>query len=287
MINTHSFVGVLDGASTPYSLVMPPINICSMSSGSWVARTVETFFTDLSRQGASLFGGLIRANQAVERGLKKLNLNHLDSGMRPGAAFALVGLGSEVLGPGIVEVAQVGDSFVVVLLEEGRVVTSPYRMRGFEKQNREIVDQKLLDAARSLFGCRPDKVPKNRRWQLREDFWKRYVPLWVDLRSKAINNTASLIGYGLLNGESRFAEFIWCDVFLRKEVKTILCLTNGMIPKSLLSEKDDEVIAKSLLQLYADGGWTAVLQKVREEEKLNASMHYIDHAEASGYALEF
>ena len=60
-----------------------------------------------------------------------------------------------------------------------------------------------------------------------------------------------------------------------------------MIPKSLLKKRNDGEIAASILKIYDRGGLNALLGQVRREEKRKGPMSYIEHTEATGYALEF
>ena len=49
----------------------------------------------------------------------------------------------------------------------------------------------------------------------------------------------------------------------------------------------DVEIAENIYKIYKIGGWTSVLQEAREAERKISKRNYIDHAEATGYAIEF
>lgn len=286
LINTQLFAGVLDGVSKPYSLSVPPLKIHSMSSGAWVVRTVEKIFTfhswpDRSIDNANLLETIKAANLAIDVGLKKSGHN-LPKELRPGATFAVAKIREQD-----VEVAQTGDSFAIVVLINGEVIISPYGMRAFEKRDREIYQRIYRDVALDLFNCEPDSVPEQNLGRLREEFWERYLPSWIGIRKLAINNIASSIGYGLLNGEPEALSMVWKAKFRRHDVQTILCLTDGMVPKSLFFEESDDKIANGVLKIYQDGGLPAILRKVRQEEAAIIMTNYVSHAEATGCAIEF
>lgn len=280
IINSYWIVGVLDGVSKPYGPNVPPLILDSMSSGEWVVRRVEKFFSAFRNAADVGLPDMIEAaNNEVEIGLKELG-HFLPKELRPGATFAIA-----KIGPKMVEISQAGDSFYVALLKNGNVVRSDYK-RKMEILDRSIADQIMSDVARSSFACSPEEVSEKDRSVLRQEFWKIYLPKWVAMRKSFINNISNVDGFGLLNGEPELPPMTSNLKFPRAEVETLLLFTDGMVGPGIV-EKTDFEICHGVLNAYKSGGWPAVLMKVRHEEAIVAAKNYIDQGEATGYALEF
>ena len=283
VVNTHPIVGVLDGVSKPYGPTEPPLILDSMSSGAWAVRTIETLISNMVLNGdcPEILDAVIRVNQSLGNSLVA-RCGNLPSELRPGATFALAKVDDF-----LVQAAQTGDSFAFVREKNGRVLFSPYRMRSFEEEDRGLYTSFMSEAVLKLFGREPVSLSEKERGEVRSEFWKLYLPEWVQLKKTAVNKVNSPIGFGLMNGEPEMLSFVWVQKFNRRDVDLVLCLTDGMIPKSVLKKEDDGEIAASVLKIYDRGGLNALLGQVRREEKRKGPMSYIEHTEATGYALEF
>ena len=283
VINTIGIIGVLDGVSKPYGPTEPPLIIDSMPSGVWVTRTIELALSGMTFNGTKpeLLRILAEINTSLGNSLRA-KCGSLPSGLRPGVTFGIA-----CVDDSFVQVAQVADSFVFIRKKNGGLVYSPYAMRAFEEKDQKLASQAMKEAAFRLFGHEPASIPEKRRTELRKEFWKIYLAPWIKLRSKAINCIDSPMGYGLMNGETGMLSFVWTHAFNRRNVELVLCLTDGMIPKSLLKKRNDEEIAKGIMSAYERGGLKEILNRVRREEAKAASSNYIDQGEATGYALEF
>lgn len=283
IVNTHSIVGVLDGAGKPHE-PDEELLLDSMPSGAWVARMAETQITNMVFNGrfpAILLHIVLEVNQALRTELDS-RFGDLPNELRPGVTFAVAGIDKA-----FIQVAQVGDSFAFVRKKNGEICFSSYRMRAFEKEDQKLVLEAMSKAKKLLFGHESASVPENRRKELRKEFWRYYLDPWIQLRKEAINKPNSKMGYGLMNGDPEMLSFLWSRAFKIEEVELVLLLTDGMIPKSLLKKESDEEIAKGILNAYDLGGLNGILNLVRREEAMVVSANYIDQAESTGYALQF
>ena len=275
LIKTSTIVGVVDAVGTPHNSKYPARLYGKLTSGEKAARTAEYVFSQNSSSGIK--GTLTILNKAILAFQKKLSA-------RP-ELLAGICLAVARLSDSNVEVAQIGDAFAVIENSNGNLTVSPYRTYAHETEVGKLRNKVFNGLARRLYGCKPDKVTEKEKNNIRQSFWEEVVDPWIELRKRNGNNKKSPSGYGLLNGQKEYTDFLWYRKFPVKSIRRILLCTDGMIPQHVLAGGNELKIGRWLLERFNHGGWPAVLKGARLTESHSKTISHTSAPEAMGYSL--
>lgn len=118
-----------------------------------------------------------------------------------------------------------------------------------------------------------------------ESIWAVFGPQLSDLRSKRVNAPLEPFGYGVLNGQPEYKEFLYVLNFDPRDLKYLLLTSDGLLPYYLTSE--GEKAAQWFFEHYKSrGSLEGVMAVKRELEKAEPELHIAGgHAEASAVLI--
>jgi hypothetical protein len=166
-----------------------------------------------------------------------------------------------------VEIIQGGDCYAVWKKTNGEISATP-------NQNFSDEEEKI-----KIF----DNIVKKHHGNLNEA-WAEYILISARLKIERANKNSekrTVILNGQTGGEGNWFKMI----FPRKELMTLLLLTDGMIEFG--ESRDTEKMSKIIFDAYSDQGLSGMLSRIRGIENRRTGVTYIKHAEATALALEF
>lgn len=275
------FFGVLDGVSAPYSPAHPPeIFNGGMSGGEMVSRVVEKQFAKI-KSLRSLQEAVLLASRDVAR--KQLRQKvPFDGGKLAGASFAITKITSDRI-----EIIQGCDAFALWVMKDGSVgIAEAQNERSETFLNDKVVE--LMREVASERGFDLEAIDDETRSEVRAEMWDRFYPILLETRREYVNNPSFRDSYGLLNGQPEL-EHKWCHMgFPRREVRTLLLFTDGMVPWwGSLEGLPIEEVARMVHETYSEGGLVGLFARARGIEEKSRATSYIDTAEATAIAIEF
>lgn len=261
LIIAPPFFGVLDGVSGLYHPREGPRWFDGVSGGQEIVRIVAAEF--LKAQASEPLDHILRkANAAIRQFAEGAGIPLDRSDLLPGAQFVVAKVGDDA-----VEMTQCGDSLAVWAFSDGRVGAFLNQTYAHE---RSLVA--ILDNLREKHQGDRDRI------------WEEYLPISARARRERANRGGDN-GYAVLNGQPQ-GEELWARVTLpRDELSLLLLFTDGLV--TLEETNDPAAMAGLILGRYREGGWVSVFKRIRDWEDELKGMRHIDHAEATGVALEF
>ncbi len=278
--------GVLDGVSMPYSPQHPPKMFDGLSGGEMVARhcefecKVQSGHIDPSLREVIGNASLSLALRLNEAGLALCDLE--DAGSLPGAAFAIARLFEDKI-----EIVQARDCMVIVEFKNGEIIVSPNKARANDTEMHAHIERLQREIAQETFNLVLEEVPEDKRAQVRGEMWNRLYHILIAACRRDVNRRESPSGYGILNGQLELLDLLWEHTFPRDEVATLLLLSDGMIPWTVMRSTNDTEIGRTVLAEFKRRGLAGLLLSARGTEKQTVATSYTDQAEATAVALVF
>lgn len=274
------FFGVIDATSAPFSPNNPAVLYNGLTGGEMVARRVEYFLCS-ALSSEKLTATMERANERLAGDMASLGLQGTTVDRLPGACFAFAKIGSDTI-----EIVQAGDCYAIWESHSGGIGLFRNQVRRHDTvMNAEIEEIMAMVAKKMKINLKSCHTGERNR--VRKEMWNRFFPILSLARRKAINNPKSPYGYGFLNGYPEITRIWQGGTISRKAIKLLLLCTDGMIPWETARKFSDQRIARSLCQLFEDGGLTNILATARTVEKTSGKRSYIDFAEATAIAIQF
>ncbi len=255
------FFGVLDGVSEVYDPTMGSRLYGGKSGGQKVVEIAENIFTH-AKDSDVLDDVLKRTNTAIRKFCESQSIDMNRPDLLPGAAFAFAKAAEDE-----VEIIQGGDCFAVWGKISGEVGATP--------------NQNFSDEGERI-GILNSIIKKYKGDQ--EKAWREYMPIAARFKVERVNRDQDKKSV-VLNGQSE-GESLWYKTTLsKKELKTLLLFTDGMI--DFKESRDAEKMGKIILAAYHDGGLERMLSRVRDIENKRLHMTHIVEVEATAIAIEF
>ena len=201
------------------------------------------------------------ANERIELHAISQGIHSNRSDILPGAAFAIVKVDQVA-----VKIIQGADCFAVWLGIDGTVGATRNQVFLHDLKWRQIMANLLQKYGGD-----------------RERAWQDLMPVLAAGRLERVNQKVS--GYALLNGQPTLSECWQKIILLRDEIKLLLLFTDGLIP--FKESGNTEAFGKVIVNLFIHGGLEVLLDWTRSVEEVEKSISHIDHAEATGIAIEF
>lgn len=250
------FFGVADGVSGIYLPEEGPKKFNGMSGGEMAAVELLRCVASATKKD--------ELKDVIERARVKIahqQADEKDPAYMPGTVFALTRVGNEVI-----EILQCGDCFVLWETISGVGVTENQTFRH---------DAEALEIIAELM---------QKHCGNREKMWQEFLPILAEMRRRDINKPG---GYGLLNDQPEATKFFVNFSLPRKEIKTLLLFSDGLVPYPETEPGNEQVLGDKILQDFHNGGLDAILEKTRKWEESQKKTSHIDHAEASALAITF
>ncbi len=301
------FAIVLDGVSGLYT-GSPTLVDGFLSGGEAVARTVERVFASIQFPVVPLENVLLAANSAVRDEVAA----HFcaDNAVRPGATFAAAKITAShirlIIG---------GDCVAAWLYADRTVGASHNQIREHDRILDAGHEQDMRDALAELQACGnraffddlgpgtdlynlgtkggltleqvPEAVVENHiRPIMRRRSFSLDGPV-AEARRRDVNNYSVKDGYALLNGETGVASCWQEHHLVKKDVKTLILCSDGLITREVYMNQDDLAAAEFLFEHYAKGGLPAVRRAVETWEDAHSQASYVSRTERVGIAFEF
>jgi hypothetical protein len=149
------------------------------------------------------------------------------------------------------------------------------------------IEMILRQLAKELFNLPLESLNAAERKVVRAEMWNRFYFILQAARSRTINNSEHPNGYAVLNGQLYPRNRLMYVNGMDYTFKTLLLITDGMVPWNAMKGMSDEQVARQVMATYKEGGLQKVLNVARGIEARVANVNYIDNAEATGIAIEF
>jgi len=288
--------GVLDGVSAPFSPKHRPKKFLGgLSGGEMIVRVVETFVSTvtLSHYGEilclapmalpeqPLVKEISAANAAVRQAQKSNGVDVDDVGGLAGATFAITKVGNEV------EIIQGGDCFALWETKKGDVTITKNQVRRHDTEMNDTILRLQREVASELYSINLEEATVEQRNKIRGKMWTRFCPILKAARQEDVNNPKSSRCYALLNGQPEVTRVWFYRTLPRKNLRTLILFTDGMVPWQAIKGMSDEEIAGRVLADYREGGLPHLLRVARGIEKRVEAVNYTDSAEATAISIEF
>ena len=254
----HPFYGVLDGVSGLYHADNGPRLFNGISGGQAVIQIISEAFA-AAKISDSLEYVMARANKKLKVfTLKEGIANRPD--LMPGAQVAFTKIFDKNI-----EILQLGDAFATWVTRDNKIHTTCNQNYLYEYKQINILEGLL-------------KKHKGDR----KKAWGEYLPYTSTMRRTHANKKN---GYVVFNGQSR-VEKLWQKFSLPiDKISFLLLYTDGMV--TFKETKDEKKMGEISMRAYKQGGLQAILDRIRAIEEHNKSARHVDHAEATGVAIEF
>lgn len=280
LVVKNPFFGVIDATSAPFSAKNPAMSFEGLTGGEMVARTIEKSFLPV-RHSLDLTTMISSANKEVTSALVPFGLKDAPVDRLPGACFAFAKIDADEI-----ELVQAGDCYAIWENNSGGIGLFRNQVRQHDTEMNAKIEEIMTEVARemkiNLKNCSAKE--KNR---VRQEMWNRFFPILSAARRMAINNPRNTSGYGLLNGRPEISRMWQGGTIFRKRIKFLLLCTDGMIPWKTARALSDRKIARSLCQLFEEGGLAKILLTARTVENTSREKAYTDFAEATAIAIQF
>lgn len=243
------FFGVIDGTSA-----------VNFDNGELTTKTIlETFYS--AKEEELLEKVILRANRKLANLWQRRKIPLGRSDFLPGAVFVFI-----KIGPKKVEIIQGGDCFAVIEKKNGKIITT-------KNQAFKHVSEHLMTIANLM-----------KKYRNRQKMWQEFEPILARSRLRDANRKTDK-GFCVLNGQAAMKKFWQKIVVKRDQVKLMLLFTDGLI--YYLESKNENLLAKKILDAYKAGGFEKILKRTRNLEDKVKFISHIDHAEATALALTF
>jgi serine/threonine protein phosphatase PrpC len=255
------FFGVLDGVSGLYNPTIGPELFDGKSGGQKAVEIVNEVFTK-ANNGDELAVVMKKANVMLRKFFRSHGVGTNRADLLPGMMFVFAKIAEDK-----VEIIQGGDCYAVWKKTNGEISATP-------NQNFSDEEEKI-----KIF----DNIVKKHHGNLNEA-WAEYILISARLKIERANKNSekrTVILNGQTGGEGNWFKMI----FPRKELMTLLLLTDGMIEFG--ESRDTEKMSKIIFDAYSDQGLSGMLSRIRGIENRRTGVTYIKHAEATALALEF
>jgi len=287
LVMTAQLFGVFDGISEPYAPKYPMRKFNGLTGGEMVARLCEAYFHGpLFYPRENLRNTIHGLNSALGNELRweqiDARMNPPNTGALPGATLAFTRITEDTI-----EVLQAGDCTAVIELRNGEIIVSPNQVRAHDTEMQKEIERIQREVAQELFSLTLEDVPDADRGQVRGEMWNRFLPILLEARLRDVNRRESPHGYGVLNGQLELLELLWERTFHRNEVATLLLLSDGMIPWTVMRSTNDREIGRTVLAEFKRRGLAGLLLSARGIEEQTAAASYMNQAEATAVALAF
>ncbi len=281
LVATRNLFGVLDGVSAPYAPKYPIKKFNGMSGGEMVSRLCERICHIQPDMNLQLLIHLL--NEAVGNEQQFGGVSRDDAGELAGATFAFAQIEEQMI-----TVLQTGDCLAVIEIKSGELVVTPNQVRHHDEQMTAQIEYIQRQVAQDLFGMLPEKVPEDKRGKVRDEMLNRFYETLQSARREAVNKPGRQQGYGLLNGQPELQYFLWEKSFWHNGVSTIILLSDGIVPWTIMRSAHDEAIGHIVFNEFRNNGLAGLLLRARGIEAQNADTAYLDHAaEATAVAIQF
>ena len=251
--------GVIDGVSGLYEPSGGPQLFNGKSGGQAVCEIVNQIISN-TQPSESLEDLLLAANEKIELHAISQGIHLNRSDILPGAAFAIAKVDQET-----VEIIQGADCLAVWQKSDGVINATRNQVFPYEAEWRRILT--------NLLG----KYEGDRN-----KAWEQLIPVLCADRLERVNRRVS--GYALLNGQQTLSECWQKITFPRADIRFLFLFTDGLIPFE--ESGNAETLGKMIVSLFKQGGLKAILERTRSIEEATKTESHIDHAEATGIAIE-
>lgn len=251
LVDTNlNIFGVFDGASSLTGYVTPEGN-----TGGYLASSLAA--SAFAEHSSNIIEAAHVANSRIEATQTTAGVNLSKNYNRFGTTAAVVKVNHDTI-----EILQTGDSVAIVRSADGNV-TIPL---GYTDQ-----DITTMRKWRKL----ADEGASNIRDLVNDDV----------LAQREIAN----VDYGMLNGDPRAQDHILTTTISKKDITTILLLTDGLyLPKA---NPDTEEDWAEYMNIFLSSGLEGLYQQVRSKELLDPELikypRFKLHDDASGIAIDF
>jgi serine/threonine protein phosphatase PrpC len=254
------FFGATDGISGVYLPHEGPKLFAGKTGGQLASYVISKTFGD-AMQGTSLEDILREANNKIRTICETSGLSLQESELLPSAAFAVASISNHEI-----NILQGGDSLAIWEMKDRTLGGTPNRTYSYE-------EYLLSTIAELMMKHRGD----------RQKMWEEFRPTLIKKRRANINTLQGR--FALLNGQPEFEQFWQNFTFRRDELRLLILFSDGFVPFEWT--KDENTMAKMVVDLYHTGGLYQVLTVTREIAQQNKSSSHEDFAEATAVAIEF
>lgn len=256
IFSNPNFLGVVDGLSSAYPPKKYQKLFHGMTGGQFVANFIVCEFNKIYVGG--LADSLEKANVSLAFVLSDKDYNLEDSGLLPGACFAIIHLRKKEI-----DIIQGGDCLAVWEKKDGEKSGTKNQVFDYEKDIKEEIIKLMEKHARDRIKARQD-----------------FISFLAERRRKNFNKE-----FAIFNGQQSFKEH-WQRITLKKEeIKRMILFTDGFVDYSWTEDPDD--LAKRLTEYYKTSGLSGILSKTREANHANRFLSFEDYPEATAIAVEF
>ncbi len=253
------YFGAIDGVSGVYLPHEGPKLIMGRTGGQLASYVISKTFGEVEL-GTSLEDILRKANSTLHLISVNNGLSLQESEYLPSAAFVVASIDNQKI-----NILQGGDSLAVWEMKDGTIGGTPNRTYFYEEYLLSTITQ-LME-----------------KHQNRRIMWEEFGPILIEKRRAHINTSQG--GFALLNGQPEFEQFWQKFTFKREMVNLLILFSDGLVPFELT--RDENIMARTVLDLYHKGGLFQVLKTTREVAKQKISSSHEDYAEATAVAIEF
>ena len=255
------FFGVLDGVSGLYNPTIGPELFDGKSGGQKAVEIVNEVFTK-AKHSDELGWVVKRANAALRKFFKSHGISINRADLLPGMTFVTAKIAEDE-----VAIIQGGDCYAAWEKTNGKISATP-NQNFFDEEERI----KILN----------DIIKKHRGNQGKT--WAEYMPISARPRIKRANKNINkrLI---ILNGQPKGGDNWYRMIFPRKDLKTLLLFTDGMIEFN--ESRNTEKMGKTIFSAYHRQGLPGLIYRIRKIEDERTQATHIKQAEATALALEF
>lgn len=254
------YFGATDGISGVYLPHEGPKLFMGKTGGQLASHVISETFGS-SPQGTNLEDVLRKANSKIRTISETSGLSLQESELLPSAAFAVASIDN-----GKINILQGGDSLAIWEMKDGTIGGTPNQTYFYE--------QYLLSTIAQLM---------EKHHEDRQKMWEEFGPILIKQRRANINTPRG--GFALLNGQPEFEQFWQKFSFEREKAKILILFSDGFVPFELT--RDENVMAKTVIDFYRTGGLDKVLTATREVAEQKRSSSHEDYPEATAVAIEF
>jgi len=254
----HLIAVVADGVSGLYGPDEGPRLFSGRTGGQLVCEAIRNAVSAMGI-GDTIESLVLMANLRVREFVTHYQLPIQRSDLLPGAAFVFAKIDGEKI-----RIIQGADCFAVWEREDGTVNAT----------RNQVFDHDSL--VKEMIAILMDKHVGNR-----QKVWKELTPTLSVLRLRHVNQPGN---YAILNGQEAVS-WCWRRVTLsRNRTRRLILFSDGLVP--FLDTQNKKLLGEMVIELFEQGGLSAILKRAREIEKKEKSTSHIHHAEATAIAIE-
>jgi serine/threonine protein phosphatase PrpC len=255
----HLIAVVADGVSGLYDPDEGPRLFSGRTGGQLVCEAVRNAVSAIGI-GDTIESLILMANLRAREFITHYQLPIQSSDLLPGAAFVFAKIDGKKI-----RIIQGVDCVAVWQRENGNIGATRNQVFLHDLRVKKIIADLMIQHGGD-----------------REKVWQELTPTLAELRLRHVNKRG---GYALLNGQEGLHGCYRRMTLLRKRTKRLFLFSDGLVP--FMDTRNRKFLGEMVIELFNQGGLTAILKRTREIEEKEKGTSHIYHAEATGIAIEF